>query len=250
MFKPETSEGSDSEPSESEDGSGMAPKLPAQPTLPATHCLTVNVKVAQTFVGEAPGGFRVDFYYSGEPPIVAAPGAPFTDSLKELLDVSYVKSGSDWVTIGTQGVIDFDSRVTLALGGEELLVTGKLRGRANLRDVMSKYHKLVSDPSDSHDTILARWRSGFADDSYLPVVLAASFDVPLKGYDAKQTSIYKQVRALADSLFIGAGKAFFKKAPYGEVQRLQLNLYVIEPGAIAQLGKKGTTNGAGEEETG
>jgi hypothetical protein len=211
--------------------------------LPATYCLSFEANVAQTFVGETPGGFRVDFYYSGKPPITVPLGGLLSDELRERLTKSYIKSGSDWATISSQGIIDFDSRITVALGDDQLLIAGRLRGRAQLRDTMKPAplggpggvpDKCAFLPDDKAEDVLARWRSGFEDGSYLPLVLSASFDVPSEGYEKADDEVYDEARALANSLFIGTGRAIFRKAPYGSVQSIKLDLYVIKPSLPSQ----------------
>jgi hypothetical protein len=219
-------------------GSGTVPVAPSQ-NLPATHCLTFEANVAQTFVGETPGGFRVDFYYSKKSPITVPQGATLTQALRARLTNSYIKSGSDWATISSQGVIDFDSRITVALGDDQLLIAGKLRGRAQLRDTMKStqpsgsgggHDKCIFLPDAKEADVLARWRSGFGEGTYLPLVLSASFDVPVEGYKEEHKEAYEEARPLANSLFIGTGRAFFGEGQYGNVQSIKLDLYLVKPG--------------------
>jgi len=211
------------------------------------HCLTLQVGVTQHFIGQVPGGYRVDFYYSGELeglqepadtalaaarkyPALDSPSGPFSSGLRDAINAGTILSGADWVTINSRAVLDFDSRITIALKtpkkGLLCPVAGRLRGRVQLVDAMKaeggRYFR-----NRSEEEVLAVWKAGFDEDSWLPLVLSASFEVPILGFSEEQTELYKEARRLGDSLFIGLGRATFRKASYGAVKSIKLELHKL-----------------------
>jgi hypothetical protein len=220
---------------------GLAPH-PA--SFSAEHCLTLTVTVTQQFVGQVPGGYRTDLFYSGEreehgrgqaPIACVSPGA-FPAELRSALDAGRILSGNDWATISTRGVLDIESRLTLALRPSEELecpVAGRLRGRAQLGDTLRADGSRLFDVGTSPEKVLAVWQQGFEESSLLPLVLSASFDVPIQGYSREQTRIYQQARALGDSLFLALGKAVFRKAPHGEIKSISLDLHKLRAAAVS-----------------
>lgn len=204
--------------------------------LPAALCLSLTVEVTQQFVGQVPGGFRIDLYYSGEKsPVVVPAESGLGQPLQRRLRHARILSGNDWATINSETVLDFDGRITLALTPDEKLrspVAGRLRGRANLRDCLKSNGERLFYPDATPAQIFALWQLGFEEESYLPLVLAASFDVPTLGLDDEQTRVYAESHELAKSLFIGRGKAIFRKAPYGAVKTIELGLFTIKPDSV------------------
>jgi hypothetical protein len=211
-----------------------------QSELLATRILTLRVSVEQQFVGRVPGGYRIDLSYSGarpqdpsaKGPLLAVLGPKVDATLKGYLDHGCILSGNDWVTINSETAFDFDSRITLALspgGTADCPVAGRLRGRAQIRDRRNKNGGRYYAKDEAASRVFADWRAGFEEGDYLPLVLSASFDVPVTGLDDMQTKVYNKARALANSLFIGQGRAIYGRGSYGSVEEIQLNLYAIEP---------------------
>jgi hypothetical protein len=198
----------------------------------ASHLLSFKVDVVQQFVGEAQTGYRIDLYYSGESSPLVFPNESEFPELRRLLKNARILSGNDWVTINSDAVIDFDSRITVAITpGEKFQcpIAVRLRGRASLRDILNEdgSSPFESDQTPSH--VLDRWRLGFDNGSDLPLLLSASFDVPQRGFDARQDETYNELRGLASSLFIGSGQGTFQQAPHGSVRTIKLDLYKVKP---------------------
>jgi hypothetical protein len=208
--------------------------------LPGRHCLNLHISVDQQFMGEVPGGYRVDLHFSGEPshnergtntPLATIKPSPFPAPLQDAIDKGRILSGTDWATINSRAVIELDSRITIALRVSDELecpMAGRLRGRARLHDVKRSDGTAYFTDFDPA-RVFSVWEGGFEEDSWLPLVLSASFEVPTFGFGPAQTRMYESARELGDSLFIGTGKAIFRKAPYGAVKTIDLELY--RPGA-------------------
>jgi hypothetical protein len=217
-----------------------APKGPID-AIPANHRLTLSVNVTQQFVGAVPGGHRIDLYYSGTRtdtwnPIVVPDGSEFQETVKEYLAAASILSGNDWVTFTSEAVLDFDSRVTIALvepySGVSCPVAGRLRGRAHLRDLRKRAGARYFGRNAPAAEIFAAWATGFDEGSYLPLVLSASFDVPQRGFDEQQTKVYQKSRELSNGLFIGLGSAVYRRAPYGAVKHISLDLYALDTDSV------------------
>jgi hypothetical protein len=211
--------------------------------LHTQHFLDLRLAVTQPFVEEiAGGGYRIDFQYSGEPPRngdgsgpSAGGRSPFkgdrasglSPRLLDAIDNGRVSSGTDWATINACNVIDFDSRVTIALRVNEKVegpIVGRLRGRARLSDVRRKDNTpYFQDKSDAK--VAAQWKEGLDTGAWLPLTMSAAFEVPIFGFHDEQTELYQQAQELSRTLFIGQGKAIFSKAAFGAVDTLELSLH-------------------------
>lgn len=214
-------------------------RAPQPASFEAEHCLTLTVTVTQQFVGQVPGGYRTDLYYSGErddlanshtPPLACASPGPFPLELERAINAGRILSGNDWATISTRSVLDFESRITIALCASDTVecpVAGHLRGRAQLGDTLRADGSRLFEAGTSPEKILAVWQQGFEENALLPLALSASFDVPLQGFNRDQTRIYQQARVLGDSLFLALGRALFGKAPHGEIKSITLDLHKL-----------------------
>jgi len=219
---------------------GLAPQ-PA--SFSAEHCLTLTVTVTQQFVGQVPGGYRTDLFYSGErdehaigqtPPLACASPSGFPAELERAINAGRILSGNDWATVSSRSVLDFDSRISIALRPSETVecpVAGRLRGRAQLGDTLRPDGSRYFDVGTSPERILAVWQQGFEENSLLPLVLSAAFDVPIQGFNRDQTRAYQQARVLGESLFLGLGKAVFRKAAHGEIKAIALDLHKLRAAA-------------------
>jgi hypothetical protein len=208
--------------------------------LPVTpkYLFSLKAVIVQQFVGETPGGFRIDLAYSAaekEDVVTTKYTTVLTDPLLEYVTGATLLSGTDWVSVSRQGIVDFDSRITLALGtpeppdgpDEPCLISARLRGRGNLG--------AVRDPNgDPHFTgkfgtskVIADWRSGFETGSTLDVMLAVTADVPLEGFDENQTAVYRQCDLLGSSLLLGRATVTFNKAPFGAVNGIELDVFEL-----------------------
>jgi hypothetical protein len=207
----------------------------------AQHCLDLSITVTQQFMGLVPGGSRIDLYYSGGRaggggqapgggPIRTQPGV-FAPELSAALDKGHIQSGSDWASVTSRGVLELDGNVTLMLRASEKVecpVAGRLRGRAQLRDVRRPDGGPRFHPGEDVEAIFAVWRQGFEEGSWLPLVLSVSFEVPIFGFGDEQTETYERARELGSSLFLGLGKAIFSSARNGTIKTIALELHRLQ----------------------
>jgi hypothetical protein len=212
---------------------GHAPVgLPVNPK----YLFTLNAVIIQQFVGETPGGFRIDLGYSAAAHVLKTDKYPsfLTNPLLQYVKGSRLLSGTDWVSVSRQGVVDFDSRITLSLGtagipnepSEPCLISARLRGRGDLHAVQVN-GKPRFDDSDGPNSVIAAWRSGFDTGSTLEVMLAVTADVPLEGFDANQTAVYRQCDRLGSSLLLGRATVKFNKAAFGAVDGIELDVFQL-----------------------
>jgi hypothetical protein len=193
--------------------------------LEAHEAFEFNVAVSQKFVGEVPGGFRIDLSYD-----------PITDNPD--LRLPKILSGNDWVSVSDEGLIDFDSRITIefakpiAKGGENVVVrvpvSARLRGRVSARDTKKRDGTLWFAENASASVVKSGWVQGFKD-AYLPLTLTVLFDIPRQGFSPEETSLYDELRAsvLGRGLFLGQGKAEFDGQPYGSARAIYLRLFAL-----------------------
>lgn len=213
----------------------------SNPTPPPgpTYYFSLFATIDQQLVGQIPGGYRVDLSYSAPNPSVSVrPESGLAAAIQAYLQKkALLLSGTDWLLVSEDAIVDFDSRITLKLdtSGEappprgDCVIGGRLRGRANLHDCRTIDGVALFKAEDSQNTVLESWKTGFDDNSYLPLVLAVSFDVPIEGFDPIETKVYETCRPLGRSLMLGVGKAIFKKQSNGAVSRIELDLYNLEP---------------------
>lgn len=208
----------------------------------AVHCLTLRITVTQQFVGEVPGGYRFDLYYSGksdnrdgadDAPLACPATSPFPAELKDAINGGTILSGNDWVTVNSRGIVDFDSHVTLALRTprKDVIcpVAGRLRGRARLADATRPDGTRLFPAQPKIEEVFSTWEDGFEEGSKLPLVLAAAFDVPNVGFADEQTALYAKSLDLASDPFTVVGHAMFRKASYGAIKSLTLELHKLRP---------------------
>ena len=219
------------------------PRRPGIAGWAPVQCLTLRITVTQQFVGEVPGGSRLDFYYSGTAeghggvkggsPLECAQPCPFPPELQAAINGGNVLSGNDWVIINSRGVLDIDSHLTLALSIPDnkrfCPVAGRLRGRAQLGNVLRPDGTRYFPPQPKLEEVFSTWEDGFEEDSRLPLAVSAIFDVPSVGYGDEQTELYAKSLDLASDLFTGVGHASFRKASHGAVKSLTLELHKLQP---------------------
>jgi len=209
------------------------------------HCLDLNITVTQQFMGHVPGGYRIDLYYSGgraagggAGPIRTQPGV-FSPQLASALDSGHIQSGGDWASVTSRGVLELDGNVTLSLRASEKLecpMAGRLRGRAQLRDVRKPDGRPRFNPGEDVEAIFAVWRQGFEEGAWLPLVLSVSFEVPIFGFGDEQTQTYEHARELGSSLFLGLGKATFSSARHGTIKTIALELHKLSHPSLHAAG--------------
>lgn len=215
-------------------GEVVPPARAPRHELRSAHVATITATVDQRFVGEVPGGYRVDLkYLSTEAPIAVTASVP--EPLRTLLNGGKLLSGNDWVTVSDTGVIDFDSRITIALSKAvqpdrvvTVPVSARLRGRASLRNATRQDGDPIFKDNLPSEEILARWQRGFEEKDYLPLMLAVGFEIPRKGFSAEETQIYDELRfgGLGETLLVGSGRAVFNGSQYGGISKLELDLFV------------------------
>jgi hypothetical protein len=194
---------------------------------------TLLARVTERTVGEIEGGYRVDFSYSSpegtggaaittvsnSPALVkalpsrktAGADAPRFSAGQNIANAS-IASGSDWVFVSNDGFVDLDSKITVSLQNvaTPCLLERHLVGRADLRDSRDRNGgRIFTAGTESAEDVVAKWREGFGEGSYLPLVLAVTFDVPIYGTNPKQTAIYEECGVLGYSLLAGVGRATF-----------------------------------------
>jgi hypothetical protein len=221
-----------------DDGLGLPRQFGGQ------YYFTLAARLEQKSAGMMPGGYRIDLYYDGE-------GQPirFKSSSGEVgldpsshpeLDGAFVLSGSDWVVIDENCVVDFDSRFTLQLNqpapkgdespAHEALITGRIRGRGDLRATRnpdgSRYD--FGTPA-TNGAVIQAWSRGLGDGSYLPLILAVTFSVPGEGFDDKHTKVYQRYQFLTTSLLFAPAKVTFGRGEWSPAKSIELDLYCLQP---------------------
>jgi len=200
----------------------------------ARYFFTLTTSTQQRPVGEMQGGYRVDFdYWRDKGALSCLPGSMLPLEIRPLVESARIVSGSDWAFVSELGIVDFDSRVTARLGGDkpedQCLLAGRFRGRADLAKARSATGTpIFPDPVD-RSTVVNRWKAGLPEKTYIPLVLAVTFEVPLEDFDKSQTNLYDQIRVLGESLLIGSGSAELRGGPYGGVGEIKLDLFSVEP---------------------
>jgi hypothetical protein len=210
-------------------------KPPKSPALGLTfdEYFTLSARVTQRTVGEIEGGYRVDFSYSSPEGTGGAAITGVSESSvlvkslpsrkvagadvrrpsagQDIADAS-IASGSDWVFVSNDGFVDLDSKITVSLQNvaTPCLLSLHLVGRADLRDCRHKNGDAIfAKGTESAQDVVAKWREGFGEGRYVPLVLAVTFDVPIYGTSSRQTEIYEECRVLGHSLLAGVGQATF-----------------------------------------
>jgi hypothetical protein len=162
----------------------------------------LDARVTETSVVDFEGGYRVDFDYQ--------PSSVQTNA--GALDLV---SGSDRVFLSADGYVEFDSRITLSLQ-KNCYLGGRFLGRADLRDCRRADGSPRFDPKSSGDAVVSGWKEGLGKDSYLPLLMAVTFDVPTQAIDPSYDGVYDKWRKLGIGrrLLIGTGRIRFgeKKA--------------------------------------
>lgn len=211
-------------------GGAGAPVL--APALATKYCFTLQAIIDQQFVGETPGGFRIDLAYSAAAPSVLIDGeSALLPPLRGYVEGATLLSGTDWVSVSRAGIVDFDSRVTLALSTppkhpeEPCLISARLRGRGDLKDARDPDGKPLFDPEDDSNKVISVWRNGFPTGSTLHVMLGITADVPVEGFDVDQTAVFRACRRLGSSLLLGRAEVTFNKAAFGAVNGIVLDVY-------------------------
>jgi len=207
------------------------------PAIRTQYCFALHALVDQQFVGETPGGFRIDLAYAAATPSVSVAGSTLKDPLLGYIKDAELLSGTDWVTVNREGIIDFDSRITLKLGtdglpqarrpAEPCLISARLRGRGDLRKAENAAHQPLFKANDNATKVISDWRNGFDDGSTLKLKLAVTADVPLEGFDDNQTRVYEECRPLGASLFLGEATVKFHKGTCGAVNGIDLSVYEV-----------------------
>lgn len=205
--------------------------------LPGHYWFTLSANATQHEVGDFQGRFRCDLEYSnpsaGLTALSLKPGSPSALSKttwRHLKDASIV-SGHDWVFINPDAVVDFDSRLTLKVGGVEgCFIAGRVRGRADLRTCRDHDGNLLADPAADDDEFVKAWHA-LAGSATLPLVLSVAFDVPVRGFTPEQNDVYTECRDVRRSLLIGLGEASVSRSPW-HVDAIKLDLYASEGGLL------------------
>jgi hypothetical protein len=197
--------------------------------------LSMKAQITQQFVGEIQGGYRVDLTYTGpDGSVNFAKGTSGLSAatLRRLSVQPALTSGNDWVLLSKAGQVDFDSRITLSFGdgsaaNPRCLFGGRIRGRTNLRETQTPDGPLF-DTQTPDASILAKWQGGLPAGSWMPLVLAVTFDIPLDGFEPAQKASYDDCRELGRSLFVALGRATFGFGPNSPVDLIELDLVRVQ----------------------
>jgi hypothetical protein len=206
------------------------------PDLADAYCFTLGADLEQRFAGEIPGGCRLDVeYFGAQPSVWQEDGASgLGREASAAVQAGELVSGSDWMFVSAAGIAAFDSRITLALGprfadGQRCLIEGRMRGRADLRDLVLPDGQRAFPRDASNAAVLNAWMSGLPGGCTLPLVLAVLFDVPIKGYTREQTELYDQCRELERASLLGIGEARLGGAAYSPLTAFALRLHKLPP---------------------
>ena len=208
-------------------------------SIEANLVFTFGVAVAQSLVGEIPGGFRIDLRYSSKDQ-----GSTLTLPLPDgSCATASILSGNDWISVTNEGVIDFDSRITVEFvepnpnpkaddptAQPRVPVSGRFRSRASIRDAKrTNDGQPFFEPAISSTALINSWKKGLPEGCHLPLVFTVGFDIPSEGFSKGETELYEKLRgaALGRSLFIGDGRAQFDGKPFGNVSSIDLRLFLL-----------------------
>lgn len=208
--------------------SAAKPDSATRPPWLDGYCFTLAADIQQTFVGEAPGGFRVDLQYASDGAVsFDFPSRLDANALSEFQEAKLL-TGTDWVSVSNDAIATFDTRITFRVGPvqknpeKRCVISANVRGRAFLGDCRKEDGTPEFD-RDERPAIMARWQQGFSRNSYLPLALSAVFDVPTRGYDPAQDEVYEKCRALERGLFVAFGRANYLGGTYSRLGSIRLD---------------------------
>lgn len=150
-----------------------------------------------------------------------------------------LRSGRDWLLVGTDGVIDFDGRMTIC-DVDGIVIGAHILGRADLNAVVApspkKREPVVPPGGDPYET----WKRGFPPHSYLPLALPMTFDVA--DYPSSDATAQGAIDAAAPfaaryvslgrTFFVAVGAATFRGGPFSHLESVTLDVYRLGGGAL------------------
>lgn len=210
-----------------------------------SYGFTLQANLTQTFIGEIPGGFRVDLQYEPRGS-VALSFDGFLADLRDMLEPARLLSGNDWVSVSANGLASFDTRISLQVGppsddpDERCVIGGNICGRVDLINLRNEAGEPIFDQHERPENIIAAWQKGFADGSFLPLALSAVFDIPVKGSDRDQNRIYQRCRPLGQSTFVVFGRATYAFGQNSPLDSISLDFVRAEipPAALRNFGEE------------
>jgi hypothetical protein len=197
-----------------------------------SYAFTLTASVTQTFIGEIPGGFRIDLQYVPAGTVSFPFPSHLPTDLQQVLKPAVLLTGTDWVSVSNDGIATFDARVSLQVGpptpnpDKRCVISATIHGRADLADCRKKDNtslfqiKAPAKTVDRYD-VISLWQQGFPDEAYLPLALSAVFDVPVKGNNPSQDQTYEKCRGLERAFFVAFGRATFRagaKSPLASIR--------------------------------
>jgi len=228
--------------------------IPAYSTVRGdSYCFGLEATIAQRYVGEGAGGYRLDLEYeAAEDSVKVGDVSSLSPAARDRIESASLVSGSDWVFVSKEGVASFETRMTLRLKSdstkaEPALISGRIRGRADLKtyrvpdERANGGWKAPFTTDTKHADVMSKWRSGFGEGAYLPLALAVVFDVPATGADGKRRKEFDDCRELERCLLVGFGEAIYACGEYSPVTSISLRIYKLgsEPRAAQPTGLKG-----------
>jgi len=194
------------------------------------YCFTLHAGLTQTFIGEAPGGFRVDLQYTPKGPVGFDAASSLDEQVQKQLRPAVLLSGTDWISVTSNGIIAFDTRVTLSVGPPEdnpdrrCVISAQLKGRTDIQSIRQADGTPLFGAMSGEQLIQA-WQAGFKEGSVLPLALSVVFDVPIRGMKLGQDEIYDNCRPLERGLFVGLGGATFHPGVNSPLDSIRLDIF-------------------------
>lgn len=217
-------------------------KAPEPPKTVAfgAYCFTLQATITQTFIGEIPAGFRVDLQYDPDKALRFDSASSLSLDEQDVLKGAELLSGNDWVSIGSNGLATFDTRITLQVGpvtkepDDRCVISANIRGRTDLGDCLTASGERLFK-GEKRAEIVPAWQKGFPAGSYLPLALSVIFDVPTKGDKPSQDKTYDRCRGLERDLFVAVGIAEYLAGSNSPLNSIRLDFMRVDvPGEASQ----------------
>jgi hypothetical protein len=202
------------------------------------YCFTLSATITQTFIGEIPGGFRVDLQYDPAKALRFDGPSSLSTAERKVLKGAELLTGTDWVTVSSDGIATFNTRVTLQVGpvaadetDDRCVLSLNIRGRADLGDL----RRLDGTPllGGARTDIIPAWLKGFEAKSFVPVAFSATFEIPTEGDTPAQDKIYGACRSLEQRLFLAVGRANYLSGPNSPLDSIRLDFIGIKVPSFA-----------------
>lgn len=204
---------------------------------------TLQADITQTFIGEIPGGFRVDIQYDPNGTLTFDQTSALSAGAQQELRRAQLLTGTDWVSISAEGIATFDTRITIQVGepkndpDDRCVISANIRGRIDLAECLIEGGGRVFNGKNRAEIVPA-WQKGFPPMSYLPLALSAVFDVPSQGDKPGQKSVYDNCRELERRQFLALGRANYLAGPNSPLDSIRLDFVLVDIPAVALQSKK------------